>query len=147
MVSGNLKLYTNGGKKMNGKVFFAAAVFCIGTAVFAAPPRHHRHHKHNEGLALANGIVDLVLKVVAPQPTVVVAPPPAVVAPAPAVVTPAPAPVVVTPAPVVAPAPVVVAPAPVVVAPPPPPVYYHRPAPAPRPPHRAPNHRGGRGHR
>ena len=112
---------------MNGKVFFAAAVLCIGTAVFAAPrPHHHGHHKRNEGLELANGIVDLVLKVVAPQPTVVVAPQPAVVAPAPVVV---------------APPPVVVAPRPVVVAPPRP--RHHRPAPPPRP-H---NHHRGHGRR
>ena len=132
MVSVNLKLYTIGGKKMNGKVFFAAAVLCIGTAVFAAP-HHHGHHKRNEGLELANGIVDLVLKVVAPQPTVVVAPQPAVVAPAPVVVAPPPV--------VVAPRPVVVAPRPVVVAPPRP--RHHRPAPPPRP-H---NHHRGHGRR
>lgn len=110
---------------MNGKlkVLLAATVTCVGTCVFA-----HRPH-HNEGLALANGIVDLVCRVVAPAPVVVTP------APAPVVVTPAPAPVVVTPAP----APVVVTPAPVYykrAVPPPPPRRYHHPAPAPRREHR-----------
>lgn len=116
-------------KKMTKVFVIAVAMFATGT-VFAGP-HHHRHHR-NEGLDLANGIVDLVLKVIAPTP-VVVAPPP----PPPVVVTPPPAPVVVAPAP----APVVVAPAPVVVAPPPPPRpvvvapprRHHRPAPPPRP--------------
>ena len=99
---------------MNGKlkVLLAVTVTCVGTCVFA-----HRPH-HNEGLALANGIVDLVCRVVAPAPVVV---------------TPAPAPVVVTPAPVV------VTPAPVYykrAVPPPPPRRYHHPAPAPRRGHR-----------
>ena len=97
---------------MNGKAKFmmAAMLVCVGTCAFARP-----HHHHNEGLELANGIVDLVCKVLRPAPVVV--------APAPAVVTPAPV--------VVAPPPVVVAPRPVVVAPPRP--VYHRPAPRPRP--------------
>ena len=108
---------------MNGKlkVLLAVTVTCVGTCVFA-----HRPH-HNEGLALANGIVDLVCRVVAPAPVVVTP------APAPVVVTPAPAPVVVTPAPVV------VTPAPVYykrAVPPPPPRRYHHPAPAPRRGHR-----------
>ncbi|MBE6355823.1 MAG: hypothetical protein E7058_01765, partial [Lentisphaerae bacterium] len=87
--------------KKTAKVMMVAAAAFMGTAVFAGP--HHRHHKRNEGLALAAGIVHLVKEVVAPTP-VVVTPPPAVVAPAPVVVTPPPA--------VVAPAPAVVAPAP-----------------------------------
>ena len=45
------------------------AVMVWGTAVFAGPPRGHKHHK-NDGLELANGIVDLVLKVLNPTPTV-----------------------------------------------------------------------------
>ena len=129
-----------------GKILMVAGLVCFGACVFAGPPRHH----HNEGLELANGIVDLVCRVLKPAPVVVApAPAPVVVAPAPApvVVAPAPAPVVVTPAPVVvAPPPVVVAPAPVVIAPPPPrrPVH-HRPA--PRPAYRPAPHRGGPGRR
>ena len=98
---------------MNGKtkILMAAALFCVGTCAFARP-----HHHHNEGLELANGIVDLVCRVLKPAPVVVTQP---------AVVTPAP--VVVTQPAVVTPAPVVVTPAPVVVAPPPRPVY--RPVP------------------
>ena len=135
--------------KNTAKVMMVAAAMITGTAVFAGPHHGRHHHKGNDGLALAAGIVHLVKEVIAPTP-VVVAPAPAVVAPAPAVV--APAPVVVAPAPaVVAPAPVVVAPAPVVVAPPPrhyyrpapPPRHNYRPAPPPRRPAPAP-HRGGR---
>ena len=102
---------------MNGKtkILMAAALFCVGTCAFARP-----HHHHNEGLELANGIVDLVCRVLKPAPVVVTQP---------AVVTPAP---------------VVVTPAPVVVAPPPRPVY--RPAPPrhhrPEPPRGG--HHGGR---
>ena len=107
---------------MNGKtkILMAAALFCVGTCAFARP-----HHHHNEGLELANGIVDLVCRVLKPAPVVVTQP--AVVTPAPVVVT---QPAVVTPAPVVVapPPPVVVTPAPVVMAPPPPP-RHHRPAP------------------
>lgn len=126
--------------KMNGKTktLMVVALVCVGTCVFAKPHRHYR----NEGLELANGIVDLVCKVLRPAPVVV--------APAQTVVTAAPAPVVVTqPAPVVVtqPAPVVVTqPAPVVVTRPttviryttPPPPRHHRPAP-PRG-----GHKGGR---
>ena len=102
--------------KINVKFVLAAAIVCCGYTVMAGP--HHRHHKR-DGLDLANGIVDLVMRVIAPAP-VVVAP-----APAPVVVAPPPAPVVVAPPP----APVVVTPAPVVVAPPP---RHYRPAPPPR---------------
>ena len=113
---------------MNGKlkVLFAVTITCVGTCAFA-------HHHHNEGLALANGIVDLVCRVVAPAPVVV---------------APAPAPVVVAPPPP-APAPVVVAPAPVPVVVAPPPVYYHRPTPPPPPRqyHRPAPPRHNRGHR
>ena len=94
------------------KVVAAVAVFCVGTCAFAAP-RHHR----NEGLELANGIVDLVCKVLKPAPVVVAQPAPVVVTqPAPVVVT-QPAPVVIT-----QPAPVVYYTRPV---PPPPPRYHH----------------------
>lgn len=108
------------------KVVAAVAIFCVGTCAFAAP----RHHHHNEGLELANGIVDLVCKVLKPAP-VVVAPATTVVAqPAPVVVT-QPAPVVVAqPAPVV-----VTQPAPVVVTHPAPVIYYTRPVPPPPPRH------------
>ena len=106
------------------KVVAAAAIFCVGTCAFAAP-----HHHHNEGLELANGIVDLVCKVLKSAP-VVVAPAATVVTPAPVVVT-QPAPVVVTP-----PAVVVTQPAPV--------VYYTRPVPPPPPRHRGRPAPGGR---
>jgi len=119
--------------KMNGKTktLMVVALVCVGTCVFARPHRHYR----NEGLELANGIVDLVCKVLRPAPVVV--------APAQTVVTAAPAPVVVTqPAPVVVtqPAPVVVTRPTTVIryTTPPPPPRHHRPAP-PRG-----GHRGGR---
>ena len=86
--------------KINVKFVLAAAIVCCGYTVMAGP--HHRHHKR-DGLDLANGIVDLVMRVIAPAPVVV---------------APAPAPVVVAPPP-----------APVVVAPPP---RHYRPAPPPR---------------
>ena len=119
--------------KMNGKTktLMVVALVCVGTCVFARPHRHYR----NEGLELANGIVDLVCKVLRPAPVVV--------APAQTVVTAAPAPVVVTqPTPVVVtqPAPVVVTRPTTVIryTTPPPPPRHHRPAP-PRG-----GHRGGR---
>ena len=133
-------------KKLCIGLIGAAAMLAVIPETMARP--HHGHH-HNDGLALAAGIVNLVRTVVAPAPVVVAPPPqPVVVAPAPVVVTPpppppvvvAPAPVVVTPPPppvVVAPAPVVVTrPAPIVVTPP----RHHHPV-HPRP---AP-HRGGHG--
>ena len=89
----------------NAKLMLVVAVMLVGTAVFARPP-HGRGHRERDGLDLANGIVDLVMRVIAPQPQVVVAPQPQVV------VAPQPPPVVVAPQP----------------------VYYTRPA--PRPPHR-----------
>ena len=55
-----------------GKILMVAGLVCFGACVFAGPPRHH----HNEGLELANGIVDLVCRVLKPAP-VVVAPAPA----------------------------------------------------------------------
>ena len=122
----------------NAKLMLVVTAMLIGTAVFARPP-HGRGHRERDGLDLANGIVDLVMRVIAPQP-VVVAPQPVVVAPQPAVV--APQPVVVAPPP----QPVVVAPQPVVVAPQP--VYYTRPV--PRPPQHRPHYipaRGNHGNR
>ena len=118
---------------MNGKTktLMVAALVCVGTCAFAKP-----HHHHNEGLELANGIVDLVCKVLKPAPVVVAPAPVVVTQPTPVVVTPPPPPVVVTqPAPVV-----VTQPAPIVVTQPAPVVHYrpHRPAP-PRG-----GHRGGR---
>lgn len=92
--------------KKNLKIFLAVIVVGTGCTVFAAPPRGHHHHER-DGLDIANGIVDLVLRVLAPRP-VVVAPQPVAVAPPPP--------------------PVVVAPQPVVVAPPPR-YEYRRPAP------------------
>ena len=110
---------------MNGKTktLMVAALVCVGTCAFAKP-----HHHHNEGLELANGIVDLVCKVLKPAPVVVAPAPVVVTQPAPVVVTPPPPPVVVT------------QPAPIVVTHPAPVVRYrpHRPAP-PRG-----GHRGGR---
>ena len=61
------------------------ALVCVGTCVFAKP-----HHHRNEGLELANGIVDLVCKVLRPAPVVVPPPAPVVVTPAPVVVAPPP---------------------------------------------------------
>ena len=58
------------------KVVMAAAVICAGTCVFAREPKHHNHHGHNDGLALAAGIVNLVARVINPQPVVVTPPPP-----------------------------------------------------------------------
>ena len=54
--------------KKFGKVVLVVMAFCMGTAVFAGVPRGN-HRKGNEGLKLANGIVDLVLKVVNPHHT------------------------------------------------------------------------------
>lgn len=52
--------------KKFGKVMLVVMVFCMGTAVFAGPPRRV-HRGKNDGLRLANGIVNLVLKVVNPH--------------------------------------------------------------------------------
>ena len=52
--------------KKFGKVVLVVTVMCVGTAVFAGPPRQN-HRGGNDGLKLANGIVDLVLKVVNPH--------------------------------------------------------------------------------
>ena len=135
--------------KKNAKVLLVIVAMVLGAGLFAAPPHHgrrgHGRHHDRDGLDLANGIVDLVLRVVAPRPA------PVVVQPAPVAV--APQPVVVQPAPVaVAPQPVVVQPAPVVVAPPPPVVIRQTPVvqyrynyPAPRYHHG--NHRRPGGHR
>ncbi len=101
------------------KFMLVITAMLVGTAVFARPP-HGRGHRERDGLDLANGIVDLVMRVIAPRP-VVVAPPPQ---------------------------PVVVVPQPVVVAPQP--VYYTRPAPRPpyRGRHHAPGrHNPGPGNR
>ena len=84
-------------KKLCIGLIGAAAMLAVVPETMARP--HHGHH--NDGLALAAGIVNLVKAVIAPTPVVVAPPPP--------------------------PAPVVVAPAPVVVTPPPP--RHHRPAP------------------
>ena len=58
------------------KIVMAAAVICAGTCVFAREPKHHNQHDHNDGLALAAGIVNLVCKVINPQPVIVTPPPP-----------------------------------------------------------------------
>ena len=110
---------------MNKKALSVLAGFCILGCLMPAEAQardHHRHHRHNDGLHLAAGIVNVVangVRAITGQPTVVVTP-----APAPVVVMPAPAPVVVTPAPVV------VAPRPVIVVPP---RRHYRPAPPPPP--------------
>ena len=119
-------------KKLCIGLIGAAAMLAVIPETMARP--HHGHH-HNDGLALAAGIVNLVRTVVAPAPVVVAPPPqPVVVAPAPVVVAPPPPPVVVAPAPVV-----VTRPAPIVVTPP----RHHRPV-HPRPaPHRGGHGRGG----
>ena len=114
-------------------LFFAGAAFML-TAVaipetMAAPHGHH-HHKGNDGLYLAGGIVRLVNTLFAPPRPVVLAQPAVVEE--------------------VVPAPVVVRQ--VAVVPPPPVVVYHpRPAVRPAPPRRphhpapAPHHRNGHG--
>ena len=55
------------------KMMMMAAVFCVGTCAFANP--HHKHNRNryydNDGLNLAAGIVDLVCRVIAPQPVIV----------------------------------------------------------------------------
>ena len=81
------KHQTRKGMKMKNtvKVMTLAAVMVIGTAAFAGP-RHDRPHHKRDGLDLAYGIVNLVLRTVNPAPVVY---------------TPAPAPVVYTPAPAV----------------------------------------------
>lgn len=73
--------------KKNVKVLLTVVAVCAGCMVFAGPPRHggHAHHHKRDGLDLAYGIVDLVMRVVAPQP-VVVAPAPVVVTQPPPVV-------------------------------------------------------------
>ena len=118
--------------KKTAEFMLVAAVMICGTGLLAGPPRHHRHHRDRDGLDLANGIVDLVLKVVAPRPAVVAPPPVVVTAPPPVVAAPPPQTVVVAPPPpqtvVVAPPP----PPPVIVTPAPRPVVRHRYAPAPR---------------
>ena len=58
------------------KVVMAAAVICAGTCVFAHEPGHNKKHDRNDGLALAAGIVNLVCKVINPQPVIVTPPPP-----------------------------------------------------------------------
>ena len=101
------------------KMLFVLVVACIGVVtVYGGPPpkhhhnrgpKHHERYKGQNGVMLANGIINCVGNALAilTTPTVVAAPAPVVVA------APPPAPVVVAPPP-----PVVVAPAPVVVVPP-----------------------------
>ena len=67
-------------KKMMFVLLGAAAM------LFAVPETmagHHDHHKGNDGLRLAAGIVNLVKEIIAPAPQVVYAPPAAVMAPPP----------------------------------------------------------------
>ena len=66
--------------KKLGKIMLIATVMFAGTAVFAGP--HGRHHKR-DGLDLAAGIVDLVLKVVRPEPAVTIYQQPGYYRPAP----------------------------------------------------------------
>ena len=79
------------------KVMTLAAVMVIGTAAFAGP---RGHHHHRDGLGLAFGIVNLVIRAVTPQPVVYVPAAP----PAP-VILPPPAPVVLPPVSVFSPSP------------------------------------------
>ncbi len=51
------------------KIMLVAVVMFIGTAAFAGP--HGRRGKERDGLDIANGIVNLVLKVLRPQPAVI----------------------------------------------------------------------------
>ena len=53
--------------KKTAKITLIAAIMCIGTAAFAAP--HAKPEK--DGLDIANGIVNLVLKVIRPETTVI----------------------------------------------------------------------------
>lgn len=52
--------------KKFGKIMLVITVLCVGTTAFAGPRGHHR--EKNDGLRLANGIVNLVLRAVNPQP-------------------------------------------------------------------------------
>ena len=127
----------------NVKLMLIITAMLAGTVVFARP--HDKHHHKRDGLDIANGIVDLVMRVIAPQPVVVAPPPPPVVAvPPPVVVVTPPPPVVAAPPPVVVtpPPPVVVVPQPVVAPPPPPqPKYLY---PAPKPPRHDRHHAPGK---
>lgn len=98
------------------KIMMATAVICVGTCAFANPHGGHmQKHEHNEGLALAAGIVNLVCKVLRPEP-VIVAPPPPV------------QPTVIYQERVIAP------PRPII-------IEHHRPTPPPPPPKRPHNNR------
>ena len=55
--------------KKTVKIMLFAAVMCLGTTAFAGP--HGKPGHHRDGLDLANGIVDLVLKVIRPEPAVI----------------------------------------------------------------------------
>ena len=72
---------------MNKKALSVLTGFCILGCLMPSEAQARDHHKHNDGLRLASGIVRLVKSVVAPAP-VVVAPAPVVVTPAPVVVVP-----------------------------------------------------------
>ena len=67
------------------------AMLIVVPETMAGPPKGH-HGEHNEGLALAAGIVHLVKEIITPPRPVVVAP-----QPAPVVVAPQPAPIVMAP--------------------------------------------------
>ena len=95
----------------NTKIIAIVSALLIAGGLTARP----HHHKHDDGLRLAAGIVGLVANVLAPTPVVVAAPPPP------------PPPVVVVPPP--PPRPIVVAPPPRRYAPPPPPRRHHAPPP------------------
>ena len=99
----------------NTKIIAIVSALLIAGGLTARP----HHHKHDDGLRLAAGIVGLVANVLAPTPVVVAAPPPP--PPPPVVVTQPPPPVIIRH-----------------------PAYHHRPAPAVR--HHNPP-RGGRPHR
>ena len=105
-------------KKLMFGVLGAAVMMLTVPEAMAKPHDHHRapHHDHNEGLALAAGIVNLVKDVLVPTP-VVVAPVPA-------------APVIVTHYPLEVPKPVIIQHH----TPPPRPVVVHHNNKPPRPP-------------
>lgn len=54
-------------KKTVKYMLFAAAIF-VGTTAFAGAPPHRPEKKHNDGLRLAAGIVNLAAQVFTPAP-------------------------------------------------------------------------------
>ena len=76
-------------KKMMIVLLGAAAMLFAVPETFAG---HHGHHKGNDGLRLAAGIVNLVEAAITPAPQVIYAPPALAIAPPPPVIHHRPAP-------------------------------------------------------